>query len=87
MKRRSDGLPARTLMTALAVAPLDVRLQRLGQCVRPWFEKFAVTNFATVDLPRAPGTPRIDYLGEINTDYGNRPYKGSSAFLRLLYRS
>ena len=29
--------------------------------------------------------PRIDYLGEIGTGYGNRPYRGSSGLLRLLY--
>ena len=39
-----------------------------------------------IDLPGAPGTPRNDYLGEINTGYGNRPYKGNTGFLRLLYQ-
>jgi hypothetical protein len=29
--------------------------------------------------------PRIDYLGEINTGYGNRPYTGNTAFMRVLY--
>ncbi len=33
----------------------------------------------------ATGVPRIDYLGFIGTGYGNRSYKGSTAFLRLLY--
>ncbi len=50
-----------------------------------WYEKFDVSDFATVDLPGQPGKPRIDYLGEISTGYGNRPYKGNTAFLRLLY--
>ncbi len=50
-----------------------------------WYERLNVTDFATIDLPGLSGTPRIDYLGEINTGYGNRPYKGSTAFLRLLY--
>ena len=31
------------------------------------------------------GSPRIDYLGFLGTGYGNRPYKGSTAFVRLLY--
>jgi hypothetical protein len=37
---------------------------------------------ASIDLP--DGTPRIDYLGGISTGYGNRPYQGSTAFVRLL---
>ena len=44
-----------------------------------------MTDYATIDLPGQPGVPRIDYLGEIGTGYGNRLYKGSTAFLRLLY--
>ena len=51
-----------------------------------WLEKLDVSDFATVDLPGQPGTPRIDYLGELSTGYGNRPYKGHTAFARLLYR-
>ena len=50
-----------------------------------WYEKFDVTDFATIDLPGQPGTPRIDYLGEISTGYGNRPYDGNTASVRLLY--
>jgi MtrB/PioB family decaheme-associated outer membrane protein len=50
-----------------------------------WYEKFGVTDFATVDLPGQPGTPRIDYLGEISTGYGNRPYDGNTVSIRLLY--
>ena len=45
-----------------------------------------MTDFATIDLPGQPGVPRIDYLGEISTGYGNRPYDGNSVFIRLLYR-
>ncbi len=47
------------------------------------FEKLNISDFATIDLQ--PGTPRIDYLGEISTGYGNRPYKANTAFLRILY--
>lgn len=48
-----------------------------------WFEKFDVSDYATVDLQ--PGTPRIDYLGVIGTGYGNRPYKANTGFFRILY--
>jgi len=50
-----------------------------------WYEKFDVTDFATIDLPGQPGVPRIDYLGEISTGYGNRPYDGNTVTVRLLY--
>jgi MtrB/PioB family decaheme-associated outer membrane protein len=50
-----------------------------------WFENYHAVDFATIDLPGQPGTPRIDYLGVISTGYGNRPYTGNTAFLRLLY--
>ena len=36
-------------------------------------------------MNQANGAPRIDYLGLISTGYGNRPYKGNTAFVRLLY--
>jgi hypothetical protein len=37
-------------------------------------------------VPGQAGTPRIDLLGELSTGYGNRPYAGNTAFVRLLYR-
>src|SRR6185503_11115392 len=58
---------------------------KVGVGVGYCYEKFDVADFATLDLPGQAGTPRIDYLGEISTGYGNRPYKGSTAFVRLLY--
>ena len=58
---------------------------KVGVGLGYWYEKLEVTDFATVDLAGLSGTPRIDYLGEINTGYGNRPYNSSTAFLRLLY--
>jgi len=58
---------------------------KVGVGVGYWYEKFDVTDYATIDLPGQPGTPRIDYLGEIGIGYGNRPYRGSTGFLRLLY--
>lgn len=57
---------------------------RVGVGATYWYEKFDISDFATVDL--TPGVPRIDYLGSLTTGYGNRPYKGQSGFLRLLYR-
>jgi hypothetical protein len=60
--------------------------KQVGIAVGYWYEKFDVSDFATVDLPGAVGTPRIDLLGELSTGYGNRPYTGNTAFVRLLYR-
>lgn len=58
---------------------------KVGVGVGYWYEKFDVSDYATIDLPGEPGTPRIDYLGEISVGYANRPYRGSTGFLRLLY--
>ena len=58
---------------------------RIGVGVDYWYERFNVRDFNTIDIPGQPGTPRIDYLGEISTGYGNRPYRGHTAFVRLLY--
>ena len=57
-----------------------------------WYENFEVSDFATLDtngpvgFAAATGTPRIDWLGGLMTGYGNRPYTGQSAFVRVLYR-
>ncbi len=40
-----------------------------------WYEKFDVTDFATIDQIGQPGTPRVVYLGEVYTGYGNRPVR------------
>jgi MtrB/PioB family decaheme-associated outer membrane protein len=56
---------------------------KIGAAIGYWYEKLDITDYATISL--ADGSPRIDYLGEISTGYGNRPYKGSTAFARLLY--
>ncbi len=60
--------------------------KQVGVAVGYWYEKFDVSDFATIDIPGQAGTPRIDYLGELSTGYGNRPYRGNTAFVRLLYR-
>jgi Putative outer membrane beta-barrel porin, MtrB/PioB len=60
------------------------------------YEKFDVADFATINtagpdtLPLAQlgpqtNTPRIDWLGSINTGYGNRPYTGSTGIVRVFY--
>jgi hypothetical protein len=59
---------------------------KVGVGLGYWYEKFDVSDYSTFDLPGQPGTPRIDILGEINTGYGNRPYKGQTGFFRLLYQ-
>ena len=58
---------------------------RAGVGLGYWYEKFEVSDFATIDLPGQSGDPRVDYLGGITTGYGNRPYTGSTGFIRLLY--
>jgi len=65
--------------------------KKFGVAFGYWWEKFDVNDYATIDtngpvgFAAATGIPRIDWLGEINTGYGLRPYKGSTAFLRALY--
>jgi MtrB/PioB family decaheme-associated outer membrane protein len=57
-----------------------------------WYDKQDVTDWNTIDsngpvgFAAATGTPRIDWLGGLMTGYGNRPYEGQTAFVRLLYR-
>ena len=58
---------------------------RVGVGVDYWYERFNVSDFNTVNIPGQPDTPRIDYLGELSTGYGSRPYRGHTAFVRLLY--
>ncbi len=65
--------------------------KKVGAALGYWYEKFEITDYATIDtngsvgFKPATGSPRIDYLGFLGTGYGNRPYKGSTAFVRLLY--
>ncbi|MCM3881963.1 MAG: MtrB/PioB family outer membrane beta-barrel protein [Vicinamibacterales bacterium] len=64
----------------------------VGLGVGYWYEKQNVTDWNTIDsngpvgFTAATGTPRIDWLGGLMTGYGNRPYEGQTAFVRLLYR-
>ena len=61
-----------------------------------WFEKLDIADFATINssgpasMPIAAlgpqtNTPRNDWLGVVLTGYGNRPYKGQTGFIRLIY--
>jgi hypothetical protein len=66
--------------------------KRVGFGVGYWYEKYDVSDWATVDtngpvdaIGAATGTPRVDYLGELTLGYGSRPYKGSTGFFRILY--
>jgi MtrB/PioB family decaheme-associated outer membrane protein len=65
---------------------------RAGIGVGYYFEKFDVVDFNTIDTNGptgfAPetGDPRLDWLGGLTMGYGNRPYSGHTAYLRVLYR-
>jgi hypothetical protein len=41
-----------------------------------------VRDFNTLNLPGTE-TPRTDYLGEISTGYGSRPYTGNTVFVPI----
>jgi MtrB/PioB family decaheme-associated outer membrane protein len=64
---------------------------RVGVAFGYGYEKFDVTDFSAIDtngpvgFALETGAPRVDWLGEINTGYGNRPYKGSTVFARVLF--
>jgi hypothetical protein len=57
-----------------------------------YFEKLDIVDFNTIDtngpggFTPATGAPRIDWPGGLITGYGNRPYTGHTAYVRLLYR-
>jgi len=56
---------------------------KVGMGAGYWFEQLKITDFATLD--NADGSVRIDPLGAIQTGYGNRPYKGQTGMVRLIY--
>jgi MtrB/PioB family decaheme-associated outer membrane protein len=64
----------------------------VGVGVGYWYDKQEVSDWNTLDsngpvgFTQATGTPRIDWLGGLMSGYGNRPYEGQTAFVRLLYR-
>ena len=65
---------------------------RVGVGLGYYFDKLDIADYNTIDsegpVGFAPqtGDPRIDWLGALTTGYGNRPYTGSTGYLRLLYR-
>lgn len=65
---------------------------RAGVGLGYYYEKLEITDFNTIDtngpvgFAPATGEPRIDWLGGLTTGYGNRPYSGSTVYVRLLYR-
>jgi hypothetical protein len=65
---------------------------RAGIGIGYYVETFDVADFSAIDtngpVGFAPetGDPRIDWLGGLVTGYGNRPYTGHTAFVRVLYR-
>jgi len=64
---------------------------KVGVGVGYYYEKFEVSDYATIDsngsvgFTAATGNSRLEYLGEIMTGYGARPYSGSNVFARLIY--
>jgi hypothetical protein len=65
---------------------------RVGVGVGYYFEKLDVVDFNTLDtngpvgFSPETGDPRLDWLGGLTLGYGNRPYTGNTAYVRLLYR-
>jgi hypothetical protein len=57
---------------------------KIGVGLSLWYEKFDVTDFATINLAGTQD-PRIDYLGSLTTGYGNRPYKGTTFVAKMMY--
>ena len=65
---------------------------QVGIGVGYWYEKMDISDFNTINtngpvgFADGPNDPRIDWLGSLRTGYGNRPYEGQPAFVRVLYR-
>jgi hypothetical protein len=65
---------------------------QVGIGVGYWYENLGIEDWNTIDsngpvgFAEATGIPRIDWLGGLMTGYGNRPYEGHTAFVRVLYR-
>ena len=66
--------------------------ETVGLGVGYWWEKLDIEDFNTIDtngpvgFADPTGVPRIDWLGGLMTGYGNRPYDGSTFFVRALVR-
>ena len=65
---------------------------RAGVGVGYYFETLDIVDYSAIDtngpvgFTPETGGPRIDWLGGLVTGYGNRPYTGHTAYVRLLYR-
>ena len=65
---------------------------RAGVGVGYYFETLDIVDYTAIDtsgpvgFTPETGDPRIDWLGGLVTGYGNRPYTGHTAYVRLLYR-
>ena len=91
------GLPDVTNKWQRATVDVIYSLSRnLGVGFSYWYEKLDIADYATINtagpatLPVASlgtqtNTPRIDWLGELSTGYGNRPYRGQTGFIRVFY--
>jgi hypothetical protein len=80
-------------------ASIDVKYnvnKQMGVGFSYWYEKFNVADYATINSAGPATLPvaslgaqtdvlRIDWLGGLFTGYGNRPYKGQTAFVRVYY--
>jgi MtrB/PioB family decaheme-associated outer membrane protein len=66
--------------------------EKVGLGVGYWWEQLDIEDFNTIDtngpvgFADPTGVPRIDWLGGLMTGYGNRPYDGSTFFVRALVR-
>jgi hypothetical protein len=80
-------IPWPNVTNTWAQAKCDLRHMfrpNLGIGIGYRYEKFEIVDFATTDV--TPGEPRMDPLGAITTGYGNRPYTGSTAVVKLIYK-
>ncbi len=65
---------------------------KVGVGVGYYYEKLDIADWNTIDtdgpvgFAPATGEPRIDWLSGLMTGYGNRPYSGQTATVRLLYQ-
>ena len=83
--------PVTTTWNRFAADLKYVVRRTIGIGLTYWNEKLDVTDFATIDARGSvgftppTGTVRVDYLGGLITGYGARPYRGSTASIRLRY--
>jgi hypothetical protein len=80
-----EALPNVTNTWQRLTADLTLHVsQKVGVGASVWYEELEISDFATINIP-GTDTPRIDYMGSLTTGYGNRPYKGTTGFFRVIY--